>query len=70
MFNKTFSRGYFKKGFAGYFRGFVPVVSAPGQVGISIKSPVVIGSKQTASVAGAYEVAQVRISLEILQGKS
>ena len=55
MFGKTFSRGYFRAGFYGYFRGYVPLLSAPGTVNVAIKTPKVIGSKKTASISGNYK---------------
>ena len=69
MFGKTFSRGYFRAGFYGYFRGYVPLLSAPGTVNVAIKTPRVIGSKKTASIYGNYKLAQVAISLKVLQGE-
>ena len=68
MFNANISKGYFSKGFSGWFRGLIPTISSPGKVKGSYQTASVVGSIETAKVAGDYKTANVQINLEILQG--
>jgi hypothetical protein len=67
MFSKTLSRGYFRKGFPGYFRGSVPIISAPGKVAGACQTATLVATIKTAQLTADTETGQLVVKLEILQ---